>query len=121
MKRRSTPRLMPSILWAKPESTLCSVRLPVPLAFMALWVVMNRPHRLTVSLFSATLAWQAETSATFSPSIHSSPQVPEMTRLALSMVLAMSIPPYRLSTESWKSSMASTKRPPTRTKTQLPV
>ena len=28
---------------------------------------------------------------------------------------------YRLSTESWKSSMASTKRPPTRTKTQLPV
>ena len=47
---------MPSILWAKPESTLCIVRLPVPLAFMALWVVMNRPHRLTVSLFSATLA-----------------------------------------------------------------
>ena len=42
-------------------------------------------------------------------------------RLALSMVLAMSVPPYRLSTESWKSSMASTKRPPTRTKTQLPV
>lgn len=96
------------------------------MALTALTSVINAPHRFIVSLFRATLAWQAVTSATFSPSSQSSPHVPLITRLALSIVFAIFSPPYAARVAmawnaTWKSSMASTSRPPHRMNTQLPV
>ena len=88
--RTSIPSWIPDSRWTNPLSTWCRVRLPVPFPLTALVSSMNWPHRLMVVLFFATLAWAAEHSAIFSPSTHASPQVPLITRFALSMVRAIS-------------------------------